>query len=237
MIRLEQLGKSFGTQRVLRNIDLEIKSGCVTAIVGPNGSGKSTTIKCILGLVKPDHGSVVVNDQRVNGDCEYRRGIGYMAQIAHFPENLKVRNVFELVKDVRNGESATVDEELINRFNLEREFHKKLKNLSGGTRQKVNASLAFLFNPGILILDEPTASLDPVASRILKEKIHKEKAKGKTILLTSHIMSEVEELSDEIVFLLEGNIFYEGTKQDLMASSENNGLEHVIARMMEGAAA
>jgi len=187
--------------------------------------------------VKPDHGTVIVNNRRVNGDCEYRRQIGYMAQIAHFLENLKVRNVFELVKDVRNSESVTLDEELIGRFNLEREYDKKLKNLSGGTRQKVNASLAFLFNPAILILDEPTASLDPVASRILKEKIHNEKAKGKTILLTSHIMSEVEELSDEIVFLLEGNVFYQGTKQDLMASSENDGLEHVIARMMEGAAA
>ncbi|HKI44732.1 MAG TPA: ATP-binding cassette domain-containing protein, partial [Balneolales bacterium] len=115
MIRLEQLGKSFSTLRVLRDIDLEIKSGCVTAIVGPNGSGKSTTIKCILGLVKPDHGSVIVNNDRVNGDCEYRKDIGYMAQIAHFPENLKVRNVFDLVRDVRQAEPNSLDEELITR--------------------------------------------------------------------------------------------------------------------------
>ena len=237
MIRLEQLGKSFSTLRVLKDIDLELKSGCVTAIVGPNGSGKSTTIKCILGLVRPDHGSVIVNDHRVNGDCEYRKNIGYMAQIAHFPENLKVRNVFDLIRDVRQAEPNSLDEELIARFKLESEYDKKLKNLSGGNRQKVNASLAFLFDPDILILDEPTASLDPVASRILKEKIHKEKSKGKTILLTSHIMNEVEELADEIVFLLEGNVIYHGSKNRLLATSKKHGLEQVIAHMMEGEAA
>ncbi len=237
MIRLEKLGKSFNTLRVLKDIDLEIKSGCVTAIVGPNGSGKSTAIKCILGLVKPDHGSVIVNDHRINGDCEYRNEIGYMAQIAHFPENLKVKNVFDLVRDIRQAEPGSLDEELIDRFKLGKEYDKKLKNLSGGNRQKVNASLAFLFNPDFLILDEPTASLDPVASRILKEKIHREKESGKTILLTSHIMNEVEELADEIIFLLEGNVIYQGSKERLLMTSRRNGLEQVIAHMMEGAAA
>ncbi len=237
MIQIENLKKKYGKLDVLKSISLDICSGKVTAIVGPNGSGKSTTIKSILGLIKPDEGSIIVNDRFVNGDYEYRRVIGYMAQIAKFPENLKVRNVFDLLCDLRRKADLVVDEELIEQFKIDKEYDKKLKNLSGGTRQKVNASLAFLFNPEILILDEPTASLDPVASRILKEKIHKEKDKGKTIILTSHIMSEVEELSDDIVFLLEGKILYHGSKRNLLLSYPSSRLEQVIAKMMEGMAA
>ena len=237
MIELNKLYKKYGKLKVLDYIDLEIEAGKVTAIVGPNGAGKTTIIKCILGLIKANEGEVRIQGDKINGDCEYRKRIGYMAQIARFPENLTVRNVINMIKDLRKDDHQELDEELIEQFHLAKELDKQVKNLSGGNRQKVNACIAFLFNPDILILDEPTASLDPVASSMLKDKIRKEKKAGKTIILTSHIMAEIEELSDEIVFLLDGSIYYKGNTPGLIASTGEEKLERAIAHMMEGAAA
>jgi Cu-processing system ATP-binding protein len=235
MIHLHQLTKNYGTLNALKSIDLKIDSGKVTAIVGPNGAGKTTIIKSILGLIKPNSGEIYIQDKKINGDCEYRRNIGYMAQIARFPENLTVNNVINMIKDLRTDNREELDEELIDRFNFQKEYAKQIKNLSGGNRQKVNASIAFLFDPDILILDEPTASLDPVASSILKDKIREEKISGKTIILTSHIMAEIEELADDIVFLLEGEIYYKGSTMGMIAGTGEQKLERAIARMMEGA--
>ncbi|HYX06533.1 MAG TPA: ABC transporter ATP-binding protein, partial [Bacteroidales bacterium] len=180
MIQLDKLSKSYGKLEVVRSINLRIESGKVTAIVGPNGAGKTTIIKSILGLVKPDRGTTEIDGETVNGEYAYRDRIGYMAQIARFPENLKVKTVLDMITDLRRAHHPDRDEELIERFRLRTEFDKQFRTLSGGNRQKVNASLAFMFDPEILILDEPTASLDPVASSILKDKIKEQKQAGKT---------------------------------------------------------
>ncbi len=233
MITIEQLDKSFGKLQVLQSITLSIKQGDITAIVGPNGAGKTTLIKCILGLVKADKGSLTIGGHHLNGEWAYRKDIGYMPQIARFPDNLTVKEIFHLVKDLRETRD-TNDDELITGFHLENEMNKKIRNLSGGTRQKLSASIAFLFNPKILILDEPTAGLDPISSSNLKDKIIKEKEKGKTIILTSHIMSEIQELSDRIIFLLDGKIFFDGTVEDILGTAKERTLERAIAHMMKG---
>ena len=235
MIQINKLKKTYRKLEVLKSIDLAIDSGKVTAIVGPNGAGKTTIIKSILGLVKPDRGTIEIDGETVNREYAYRDRIGYMAQIARFPENLTVKTVLDMITDLRRAHHPDRDEELIERFRLRTEFDKQIRTLSGGNRQKVNASLAFMFDPEILILDEPTASLDPVASSILKDKIKEQKQAGKTIILTSHIMAEVQELADQLVFLLEGNIYYEGTTRGLIASTGEDKLERAIAHMMEGA--
>ncbi len=233
MIKTESLYKKYGTLEALKSIDVSIKKNKLTYIVGPNGSGKTTFIKCILGLVKPNSGNIFVNDIKLNGVFNYRKEIGYMPQIASFPENLTVKEVIKLLKEIRNCEAA-LDEELIMLLNLEREFEKRIKNLSGGTKQKLNAVIAFMFNPQILILDEPSAGLDPVSSSILKDKILKEKNNGKTILFTSHILSELEELAEEIIFLLEGSVCFAGRKDDLISITNERNLERAIANLMLG---
>ena len=233
MIQLHSLSKKYGRLEVLKSIDLEIKSGKITAIVGPNGAGKTTIIKCILGLIKANDGGIYIDGKNIEGEYDYRDNIGYMAQIARFPENLTVKNILRMIKDLRKGGYEELDEDLIHHFHLESEFEKKIRNLSGGNTQKVNASIAFLFGPGYLILDEPTASLDPIASSILKDKIKKEKQAGKTIILSSHIMAEVEEMADEIVFLLEGSIYYKGNTSGLIDVTGEKNLERAIARMMD----
>lgn len=233
MIEIKDLRKQFDQLPVLNGINLRIGNGEITAIVGPNGAGKTTLIKSVLGLVKPQGGTIVIDGEALNGHWAYREKIGYMPQAARFPENLRVEELIFLMKDLR-GRPANLDEELFEKFNLATELKKPLRTLSGGTRQKLSAMLAFLFHPQIYILDEPTAGLDPVASSILKDKIRREKALGKTIILTSHIMSELEELADNIVFLLEGKIAYLGSLDDMKAAAGAATLERTIARMMEG---
>jgi len=232
MIIIENLKKSFDKKPVLKDLTLRIPAGRATGLVGPNGSGKTTLIKSLLGLVKPDSGTISINGTELNGNSRYRRDIGYMPQIARYPENMKVYELFDFIKGLRN-QIPVYEKELIKQFNLEPELNKSLRILSGGYRQKVGATLAMMFDPKILFLDEPTAGLDPRASFKFKEWVRREKENGKTIIITSHIMSELEELTDHVVFLLEGKIRYDGSMKNLLNENKEAKLEGAIANMME----
>ena len=193
MIQVKDVSKHFGSLEVLKKVSAAFEPGKSYAIIGPNGSGKTTLIKTILGMVLPASGEIEVDGKRIDGQWEYRRGIGYMPQIGRYPDNMKIGQLFEMIRDLRRVDTAT-DDELIAGLRLNELFDKRMHTLSGGTRQKVSAAIAFLFNPAILILDEPTAGLDPLAVEILKSKILQEKEKGKLFLITSHIMSDLDEL-------------------------------------------
>lgn len=230
MIRTEGLYKSFGKQEVLKGLDLEFKKGSTTAILGPNGSGKTTLIKSILGMVIPTKGSIFVNNTAVRREWRYREQIGYMPQIANFPANLRVKELIRMIDDLRNGQAK--DAPLIELFGLDDMMHKRLGDLSGGTRQKVNAVLALMFDSPIIILDEPTTGLDPVALIKLKDLLTSYKKEGRTILITTHIMSFVEEMADNVVFLLEGKVYFHGTLKDLLEQQGEAQLDRAIARIM-----
>ena len=232
MIDIRALGKRFGRVEVLRSVDLQIRRGQVTAIVGPNAAGKTTLLKTILGLTRPDRGGLTFDGERVNGDPAYRSRIGYMPQSPRFPDHLTGNELIALMTDLRASTSHTLDRELIERFGLAPELDKPLRTLSGGTRQKVNAVLAFLFDPELLILDEPTAGLDPVASGVLKNKIARGHAAGKTFILTSHIMSELEELANDVAFLLDGRVQFAGAIHDLKLRTREFTLERAVASIM-----
>lgn len=230
MIAINDLHKKFGEIQVLKGVDLNIEAG-VIAILGPNGSGKTTLNKCILGMVFPDKGTICINDQEISKNWNYRKDIDYLPQIANFPNNITVLELIKMIKDLRNEKS--IDESYyIDIFKLSPFLNKKLNKLSGGTKQKVNLLLTFLFDNPILILDEPTTGLDPAALIILKELIIREKKKGKIILVTSHIMSFVEEVSDKIVFILEGKIYFNGTIQELKNLTKQDNFEHAIANIL-----
>lgn len=231
MVRVTALSKTFGALNVLRAVDLAVRPGRVMAIVGPNGAGKTTLIKSVLGLIHPDAGSIAIAGVRVNGGDAYRSRIGYMPQIARYPENLTGAELIAMLKDLR-GPGARLDEELIHVFALESALAKPLRILSGGTRQKVNAVMAFLFSPDLLILDEPTAGLDPLSSSMLKDKILAARGAGRTFLVTSHIMNELEELADDVAFMLEGQATFVGTLDELKRITSQRTLERAIASMM-----
>lgn len=231
MIEIKDLHKKFGKNVVLSGVDLSVDKGKIIAVLGPNGSGKTTLIKSILGMVVPNKGEILLDGESVLGKWKYRESIDYLPQIANFPHNLTVKELIRMIKDLRKQKNVD-DNALIKLFKLEPFLGKKLGNLSGGTKQKVNILLTFMFESPLIILDEPTSGLDPISLIRLKELIYSEKEKGKTILITSHIMSFVEEVSEEIVFLLEGKIYFKGTIAELKDKTGQPDFEHAIASIL-----
>lgn len=204
MIALDGIRKSYGSRAVLDGVSLALLPGRITALVGPNGSGKTTLIKLILGLVRRDAGRVLIDGVPIDAEGHYRARIGYAPQAPRFPDNLAVGEVIAMLRALRPG--AAVDDALLDAFGLRAEWSTPVGTLSGGWRQKVSGACAFLFSPDVLILDEPTAGLDPVANTILKSAIRAARGAGRTILISSHILSELEELADDVAFLCDGRL-------------------------------
>ena len=231
MIEIRKLNKYYNRNHVLKDVCLEIKEPGIYAILGPNSSGKTTLLKSIIGLVNPDNGMVEVCGTKVSDTHLYRHQISYLPQIARFPDNLRIYELIRLIKDIRNKEADESD--LVELFQLEPEMKKRLRNLSGGTRQKVNMVLGFIFDTPLIILDEPTVSLDPVALGKFKKIIAEKKEQGKIIIYTTHIMSLVEEFSDNIIVLLDGRIIFNGRLKELMEESHEKSLENAIAQLVD----
>ena len=232
MIEINGLHKKFGKNQVLRDLELSLKAGGITAVLGPNGSGKTTLIKTILGMVIPNSGEIKVNEKPIKKDFAYRKQIDYLPQLANFPNNLRLKELLRMIKDLR-AESHYRDEQLMDLFELRPYLKMKLGQLSGGTRQKVNLTLALMSDSPLIILDEPTSGLDPVSLIHLKQFLLEEKKVGKTIILSSHITSFVEEMADQIVFLLDGKIYFQGSKEDLKSQSEKSNFEQAIAWVLK----
>lgn len=231
MISFQNIHKSFGKLKVLNGITLDLRPGHAYALVGPNGSGKTTLIKALLGMVIPDSGEIEFNGEKIRRSWKYRDKIGYMPQIGRYPENMRIGQLFDMMRNIRK-QTENIDEELIYEFDLNKMFDKRMHTLSGGTRQKVSAALAFLFDPPVLILDEPTAGLDPVAVEFLKDKIKKELKKGKLMLITSHILSDLDELSNELIYINEGKIDYFNTIESLKEETGEAQLSKALARLI-----
>lgn len=153
-----------------------------------------------------------------------------MPQIGRYPDNMTIGQVVAMMKDIRKG--SKLDEELLEAFQLTRLMNKRMGTLSGGTRQKVSACLAFLFNSDLLVLDEPTAGLDPVAAEILKSKILGEKRKGKLVLITSHILSDLDDLVSEVIYLQDGKLAFHTKIEALKTETQETKLSKAIARVM-----
>lgn len=232
MIKIQNLNKKFGKLNVLNDVNIVFEKGQCVALIGPNGCGKTTLIKSILGMVIPDNGLIEFNGKSILGDYLYREKIGYMPQIGRYPDNMTIGQIIEMIKKVRNS-SVQLDEDLIHAFELEKMVEKQMRTLSGGTTQKVSAVLAFLFNPDVLILDEPTAGLDPLASEILKEKIIQEKQKGKLILITSHLLAELDDLITEIIFMQEGKVHFHKKTEDLKKETGETKISKAIASVLK----
>jgi len=232
MIIASNVSKKFGKLQALDNVSVTCNKGECIALIGPNGSGKTTLIKSILGMVVCDSGFITFNGKNIKHHWQYRENVGYMPQIGRYPDNMSIGQLINMMKDIRGKKNVQLDEDLINQFGLKEILTKRMRTLSGGTRQKVSAALAFLFNPDVLILDEPTAGLDPVASEILKEKIIAEKNKGKLVLITSHILSELDDLISQVIYMQEGKLCFHKKIQDLRTDTGEEKLSRAIAHVM-----
>jgi len=229
MIKFENLAISFGKLNVLKGINASFDAGKIICIIGPNGSGKTTMIKCLLGMTIPNSGRILFDGKPIVGEELYRKEIGYMPQIGRYPDNMTIGQIIAMMKDLRN-EVTQLDETIFEQFQIQAMLQKKMRTLSGGTTQKVSAGLAFLFNPKVLVLDEPTAGLDPSAAEILKQKILKAKQDGKLVLITSHIMSEIDEMADQILYMQEGNVLFHKNIEQLKAETGETKLGRAILK-------
>jgi len=231
MISLKNICKTFGKLQALDHVDLDLNVGKSYALIGPNGSGKTTLIKSILGMVIPSSGEIMFDGKSIYNNWKYREKIGYMPQLGRYPDNMRVGQLIDMMKNIRK-DYTRIDEELIDSFKLFKMYDKRLHTLSGGTRQKVSAALAFLFNAPVLILDEPTAGLDPVSVELLKEKILHDKRIGKLIIISSHILSDLDELTTDIVYIFEGKVQYNNTLEALKEETHETRLGKAIAMLI-----
>lgn len=232
MIEIKNISKRFGKLEVLKNVSITMEAGECIALIGPNGCGKTTLIKSILGMVIPTEGEILVNNKVIKNDYLYRENIGYMPQIGRYPETMTIGQVVEMIQEIRNKKEIE-DKDLYHAFEIEKLSQKKMGTLSGGTTQKVSAMIAFMHNPLVFILDEPTAGLDPVAAEILKEKIIKEKQKGKLILITSHLLNELDDLVTQIIFMQEGNILFHKKINELLIETGETKISKSIASLLK----
>ncbi|MCU0321879.1 MAG: ABC transporter ATP-binding protein [Chitinophagaceae bacterium] len=231
MIIASNVSKKFGKLIALNNVSFSCNKGECIALIGPNGSGKTTLIKCILSMVVPDNGFVTFNEKNILHSWQYRENIGYMPQIGRYPDNMSIGQVLNMMKDIRRY-TKQIDDDLIKAFGLQNLLTKRMRTLSGGTRQKVSACLAFMFNPDVLILDEPTAGLDPLSSEILKEKILQEKNKGKLVLITSHVLSELDDLITQVMYMQDGQLRFHKSIESLRSETGEMKLSKAIANVM-----
>ncbi|MEO6722218.1 MAG: ABC transporter ATP-binding protein [Ferruginibacter sp.] len=232
MIVAKNITKQFGKLKALDNVSVNFQRGECIALLGPNGSGKTTLIKSLLGMVVPDGGTIHFDGKLITKEWMYRSNIGYMPQIGRYPENMTIKQVIDMMKDIRKESNKEHDEDLVNSFGLHKIMHKKMRTLSGGTTQKVSASLAFLFNADVLILDEPTAGLDPLSSELLKQKITREKQNGKLILITSHVLSELDDLVTEVFYMQEGKLSFHKKLSALKEETGERKLSKAIAKIL-----
>ncbi|MCU0318917.1 MAG: ABC transporter ATP-binding protein [Flavobacteriales bacterium] len=235
-VTCEGLGKRYGELWALRGADLTFHKREVVMLIGPNASGKTTLIKCLLGLVHPTEGRIIVEDTVIDARApqpDYRNSIGYMPQISQFPPSLTIAQLFAMMADVRGLAPDQLDDRLIAELGLDRQLDKRLSTLSGGTRQKVSAVLAFRTHPTILVMDEPTAGLDPVsAARVLKEAGALRDGGG-TVLITSHLMEEVEALADRVAYLEDGALRFLLPMNDILERTGATRLAQGLPRLLE----
>lgn len=231
MIAAHGVAKHFGRRTVLHDLDATVATGRVTALVGPNGAGKTTFLKLLLGLARPDAGTISIAGRQLDGSPSYRAAIGYMPQMARFPSHVSGKELLDTLASLR-PDPVMPDLSLADAFELDGEFARPLGALSGGTRQKVNAVLAFAFKPELLILDEPTAGLDPLAARVLKDRILAERKAGRTVLVTSHVLPELEEFADDVLFLADGSAQWQGPARELKIVTGQHTLERAVAHLL-----
>jgi Cu-processing system ATP-binding protein len=207
-IEFSGISKSYGSASVLKGINLEIESGSCFALLGPNGSGKTTLLKSLLGFVLPDAGTIQIDGASYPAAMpDFLNRAGYMPQQPLFPENLRIPELIDLFRNI-SAVPAVRFEKIFAELGISAFSNKRFHELSQGMKQKINLLQCFMFDRDCYILDEPTASLDPVNAYYLKNKILEFKKENKTILFTSHIMKEVEQVADKVCLILDGQLSF-----------------------------
>lgn len=206
MIKIKNISKSYGKAKIVDDLNLEIKEGSIFGFLGPNGAGKTTTMKMIVDLARPTGGSITVDDKAINHNKER---IGYMPEDPYFYDHLSATEFLQFMKDLFKNPSENT-EQLLKLVGLEKAAKKKIQNFSKGMKQRLGLAQALVNDPEYIFLDEPLDGLDPIGRREFKEIFLNLKKKGKTIFFNSHVLSDVEEICDQIGIIDHGKLIYSG---------------------------
>ena len=214
IIQCEKLTKDYGEGRGLFDVDLIVGTGEIFGLIGPNGAGKSTLIKLLMDLIRPTRGSAtILNKDSRRDSLELKRDIGYLpGEPMQFP-GVSAGYILKLLANLRGIGDINSIEELAERFQLK--LSERFQDLSHGNKQKVGLIQAFMHKPRILILDEPTLGLDPLMQRELRALIRESQEGGSTVILSSHVLSEVESVCSRIALIDKGRIQRQGTLNEL----------------------
>jgi Cu-processing system ATP-binding protein len=216
MIRYDRFTKRFGAVTAVDSLDLTLEEGETVALIGPNGSGKTTTLKAALGLVRPTSGRVLVDGRDASRDGrDARAHIGYLPQRLTFPDRMTAREVLRFYAKLRGVEPQL---RLLERVDLLDVADRDVNGFSGGMRQRLGIAVALLGAPRVLVLDEPTASLDPSGALAMRDMVHAIRADGTAVLLSSHDLAEVAALADRIGVFVGGCLGALGTPAELARS-------------------
>ena len=226
MIDIINLNKRYKDLKVLKNISLSFNKGEITALSGPNGSGKTTLVKSILGMVITDSGDILIDNNNIKKDIQYRDKIGYISQNVNFPENSKVQELIHTICALRDYIPDL--EYFYKTYELTPHLNKKFKQLSGGTKKKINTILGLMFDFDIIIADEPSVGLDPTTRFVFKNTLLDLKKQGKTIIIVTHLLNEIEDIADNIIYFLDGEILINSKVNTLTSSGMS--LEEIIAK-------
>jgi len=231
------LDRYFGPIHAVRNISFTVKRGEVLGFLGPNGAGKSTTMKMITGFLEPSQGTVIVNGHNVvDQPILVKSSIGYLPEGAPSYGEMTVRRFLDFIADIRgfNGsEKQTRVAAVIKKINLESVVDQTIETLSKGYRRRVGIAQAILHDPGILIMDEPTDGLDPNQKHEVRNLI-KEMSQDKAIIISTHILEEVDAVCTRAIIIAKGQVLFDGTPAELRARSDDNDIEHAFRKITTG---
>jgi ABC-2 type transport system ATP-binding protein len=233
-LELTAVSKRYGSRRALDGVDLSLPAGTALGLLGPNGAGKTTTLRLLLGFARPDAGTV-----RLRGgdpsDPASREGVAYLPERLVLPERMTVGDFLRFMGSLAGLEGASLDAEVgaaLDQTGIANREHDAIGGLSKGLAQRVGFAQAFLGRPELLLLDEPTSGLDPIGVRDARTWIQSARERGATILVSSHILSEVERTCDRVAIMHEGRIAASGPLGELLRPGED--LEDAFVRIVRG---
>jgi ABC-type multidrug transport system ATPase subunit len=231
MIQYHGFGKRFGAVIAATEIDLVVAPGETVGLIGPNGSGKTTTLKALVGLVRPSSGRVTVDGRdAATAGREVRRLVGYLPQRLALPDGVTARNALRLCARLRGADANEV-EALLARVELASAADRVVDGFSGGMRQRFGLAAALIGSPRVLALDEPSAALDPTGALLVRDLVAEARARGTTIILSSHDLTEVAVLADRVAVFAGGRVRAVGTLTELTTGTGARNLEEVYRRV------
>ena len=240
MIKLDHVVKSYGDQVAVNDISLEVKAGEIFGFLGPNGAGKTSTIKMMMGLMRPTSGTIVIDGHDIQKEpISAKKVLGYIPDRPILYEKLTAWEYMKFIAGLYSVDKKELEErgrKFLEIFALSDWLNELVENFSHGMKQRLNLSAVFMRNPKVLILDEPLIGLDPRGARLLKEILHSSRNKGMCIFMSTHILEIAEQMCDRLAIIHKGNIISTGTAGDIRsrADASESNLEQVFLHLTGG---